>query len=196
MRPVSREAKPGATAKSPRGRANESPKWETSSENGHGRDLALVLTAPTPRYGGKNVHKSSSMKACQTGITLMELMVVALIIGVLGAVGYPSYRSYMKNSNRTDAHALLQRIASAEERYFSNNNTYTDDLTELGFSSPQPSDQGYSNATVTAGANDFTVTAAPSPTYDDPDCDEILLTSLGERRSRQDGSLNPPGTCW
>ena len=138
-------------------------------------------------------------RARQAGITLIELMIVLLIIAVITAVGYPSYQSFVRDSKRTDAHTLLQRIASAQEQFFSNNNTYTADLTALGMADPEPSDEGYWEADVTIGTGSYTITAVTSATYEDPDCGEILLTSLGEKRSREsegDATLNPPGTCW
>lgn len=140
-----------------------------------------------------------STRARQAGLNLIELMIVLVIIGLLGAIGYPSYQSYTRDARRTDAHVLLQKIAGAQERYFSNNNDYTADLTELGYDDPEPSDEGNWSATVTVGTGNFTITAIGNDGYSDPDCGEILLTSLGERRSRAaigDTALNPPGTCW
>ena len=66
------------------------------------------------------------------GFTLIELMVVVAIIGVLGAIGYPSYDSYMKKSRRSDAKVALQKMADRQERFYLQNNTYTNNAANAG----------------------------------------------------------------
>ncbi|MFQ5608886.1 MAG: type IV pilin protein [Woeseiaceae bacterium] len=67
------------------------------------------------------------------GITLMELMIVVIILGVLAAVAYPNYRDFAARAKRNEAKAALLQIATQQERFYLNNNTYTDDMTQLGF---------------------------------------------------------------
>ncbi len=45
------------------------------------------------------------------GVTLLELMIVVVIIGILAAIAYPSYRQFVERAKRTEARALLLRIA-------------------------------------------------------------------------------------
>ncbi|PJE79071.1 Fimbrial protein [invertebrate metagenome] len=70
----------------------------------------------------------------QKGFTLLELMIVVLIIGILSAILYPSYNSYMREARRSDGAAFLLTIMQQQERYFTEELTYTDDLRQLGYS--------------------------------------------------------------
>jgi len=69
----------------------------------------------------------------QNGFSLIELMVVVAIIALLAAVAYPSYQESITKTRRADGMALLTNIVNAEERYFTQNSTYTTDLTDLGY---------------------------------------------------------------
>ena len=67
------------------------------------------------------------------GITLIELMIVVLIVSILAAVSYPSYREFSARAKRNEAKAALLQIATNQERAYLQNNTFTQDLTTLGF---------------------------------------------------------------
>jgi len=60
----------------------------------------------------------------QKGFTLMELMVVIVIVAILAAVAVPLYINYVKDARRTEAKAAVGALATAEEEYYLNNNTY------------------------------------------------------------------------
>src|SRR5690606_16242997 len=100
--------------------------------------MRAVPAAIPPAYeetcGGELAALNRASKAGKMrGFTMIELMIVVVIVGILAAIAYPSYRSYVLRANRAEARALLLDIAAREERFFSNNNTYTADLTQLGF---------------------------------------------------------------
>lgn len=67
------------------------------------------------------------------GVTLLELMIVVMIVGILAALAYPSYRDAAARAKRNEAKAALLQIATAQERWYLNNNSYTSDMTDLGF---------------------------------------------------------------
>lgn len=70
-------------------------------------------------------HKSPfAMKP--NGFTLIELMITVAIVGILASIAYPSYLSQVRKSRRSDAVQSLAAIQQAQERYRSNNPTYTD----------------------------------------------------------------------
>jgi len=97
-----------------------------------------------------------------SGITLIELMIVVVIIGILAAISYPSYREFAAKAKRNEAKAALLKLAVNQERAYLQNNSYTADLTVLGFSSTPnyQTDTGSYVITITnADAAGFTATA-------------------------------------
>lgn len=67
------------------------------------------------------------------GFSLIELLIVIAIIGILATVAYPSYQDSVRKSHRTDGQSALLEAISRMERYFYNNNTYSTNLTDLGY---------------------------------------------------------------
>lgn len=128
------------------------------------------------------------------GITLLELMIVVVIVGILAAIAYPSYRDMAARGKRNEAKACLLQIAAQQERFYLNNNTYTTDMTNLGF----PVAGGFVTDSTTytcnvgaADANNFTATA----TYNNADgeagkCGTFQLDARGNRTSA------PLTDCW
>ncbi len=125
------------------------------------------------------------------GFTLIELMIVVVIVAVLAAIAAPAYQQYARETKRTDAHSALLRIATLQEKFFSNNNQYATSAVTLGYAAnPAASNDGYwasTVATVGAPPTSFTLTAAPAGGHLDADCGAITLTSAG---------LRGPATCW
>lgn len=102
------------------------------------------------------------MRKYMRGVTLLELMIVVVIIGILTAIAYPNYRQYVTRAKRTEAKAALLQIATNQERFYLQNNTYTTNMTNLGFPVAgaflSDSDSYIINVGA-ADANDFTATA-------------------------------------
>lgn len=78
----------------------------------------------------------------QAGFTLIELVITVAIVAILAAVAYPSYQNYLMRGRRTDGKEIMQRIAAAEERFYTNRNRYTDD---------PPPDSAWDRATPNKG---------------------------------------------
>jgi len=134
------------------------------------------------------------MRKLMRGVTLMELMIVVVIVGILAAIAYPNYRQYAARAKRNEAKAALLQIATLQERFYLQNNTYTTDMTNLGFAavSNNTSDTGSYNIDVgVATPNDYTATA----TYLNTDaeaskCKTFQIDGSGKKSS------SPDTGCW
>lgn len=128
------------------------------------------------------------------GVTLVELMIVILVLGILVTIAYPNYRQYAARAKRTEARAALLQIATNQERFYLQNNTYTNNLANLGFppgACYQTSSGSYSVCIPNANANDFTATA----TYLNADneagvCASFSIDGRGAKTSQ------PEPDCW
>jgi len=137
-----------------------------------------------------------SMRKSMRGVTLTELMIVVVIIGILAAIAYPNYRQYAARAKRNEAKAALLQIATNQERFYLQNNTYTEDLTALGFPTTPTftSDTGSYVIQVVPGSaspNNFVALAI----YQNADaeagkCATFQLDARGQKTS------GPLGDCW
>ncbi len=142
-------------------------------------------------------------KNYQTGMTLIELMIVVAIIAILAAVGYPSYRDSVQRSNRTEAKTALINAGALQERFFSDNNTYTLDMTALGLAAdPFITENTFYSIDVLAAtaacplATCYVMTASnQNGQEDDDDCETISLDSLGQKTAADSGG-GVATNCW
>lgn len=77
----------------------------------------------------------TAMRGKTAGFSLIELMIVVAIAAILAVIAYPSYQNKVYQSRRADAHAMLLDAAMRQERFNTDNNTYTTNLTLLGYTS-------------------------------------------------------------
>ena len=94
------------------------------------------------------------------GITLVELMIVILVLSIIIVVGYPNYREFAARAKRNEARAALLQIATNQERHYLNNNTYTDDLSNLGLANTTTN-----NIVTETGSYRVRITNANASTY-------------------------------
>jgi type IV pilus assembly protein PilE len=134
------------------------------------------------------------MQKYMRGVTLMELMIVVVIVSILTAIAYPSYRQYAARAKRNEAKSCLLQIATLQERFYLQNNTYTTDMTNLGFgaAAANATDSGTYVCTVNAAnANTFTATA----TYQNADAEAGKCLTFTINGSGIKGSAPSPD-CW
>lgn len=63
-------------------------------------------------------------KLHQSGITLIELMIVVAVIAILSAVAYPSYTAYVARGNTAEAFAQLAQLRIQLEQFYQDNRSY------------------------------------------------------------------------
>ena len=134
-----------------------------------------------------------------SGFTLIELLIVIAILAIVAAVAIPSYNSYVDRGKRAEARAALLDIAARQERYYSNNRQYADQLSKLRMSGT--SENGYYTLSVTpplsvtlpTNKQDFDATATPSGWTDD-ECGNLSIDETGAKTH----SLVPRdrALCW
>ena len=68
----------------------------------------------------------SKSAAPARGFTLIELMITVAIVAILAAIAIPSYLDSVWKGKRAEAKAAILKGLQAEERYYTQNNTYVD----------------------------------------------------------------------
>jgi type IV pilus assembly protein PilE len=129
------------------------------------------------------------------GVTLMELMTVVSIIGILAAVAYPAYTEQARRGRRAAGIAMLQTVLQQSERFYSENNTYTTDLTQLGYTGTVYSERNTHTITMVAGPSGdiaTSVTVRATPVASDGKCNVLSLSSDMTRAA----SGTQPTICW
>ena len=140
--------------------------------------------------------KPATLRRHSQGITLIELMIVVVVVSIMGIIAVPSYRDYMQRAQRVDATSTLLRVAANQERFYLQNNTYTNNLVAVGVDATGVTDKGlYQIDIPVANALTFTVRAVPaggSPMNADDDCQTFTLTAQGVRNT----APSPVDDCW
>ncbi len=141
----------------------------------------------------------------QRGVTLVELLTVVVIMGILAAISVPSYRQYLLRANRTDAKSALMQLQAAEEKFYLQNNLYTDKITDApptGLGLTNTTSHGYYLVGVTlkqvggVDAQGYDAAAVPitgKGQSDDVKCATFSINDGGTRNAT--GTLGPI-PCW
>lgn len=178
------------------------------------KDLRL-----TKHPAGSSSHAASHpdrerLVSASGGFTLIELMIIVVVIAILAAIAFPSYQRYIQKARRTDAKNALLDLAAREERYFTVNNSYTADLSQLGYGGPSPNPSvavnstGQSYYTLAVSAVGPSAGTAPYTTYQaqavptgaqasDTTCATFQIDQLGVQTNWKNGTQVDAGAgCW
>lgn len=135
------------------------------------------------------------MRSTSRGVTLIELMIVIVVVAILASIAVPSYRQYVLRSHRTEAKAALMNVAAAQEKFYLQNNTYTDELSDAppdGLGIPDTTEHGYYTIAIAAGADDTAFSATATATggqAQDTRCATFTIDQAGVKTATN-------ADCW
>ncbi len=138
------------------------------------------------------------MKNRAAGFSLIELIVVVAIVGIIAAVAVPGYNQSVRKSHRSDATGAISEAAAMQERIYTENSSYTTDVSRLVINSDGSSSRsGYYTISVSTAAcsgppyNCYAITATATGAQSaDTDCASFTLDHLGRKSS------SPSSVCW
>ena len=104
-------------------------------------------------------------KSQHAGLTLVELLIVVAVVAILAGLAYPSYQNHITRTRFADAKVMLLQIMQQQRKHFTDNNTYTDDLKDLG----------YDESTDVVSDNEFYLITASACDGDITQC--VILTA-------------------
>lgn len=136
------------------------------------------------------------------GFTLIEIMIAVAIVGILTAVALPAYNDYTRKAKRSEAKSLLMQVAARQEQYYLNNKTYTETMTNLGFTvdadgkvdTENNNYKVYTLDAATAGCGIdvcYELRAVPQGSQANDACATLILKSDGTKDTTAAGV-----TCW
>jgi type IV pilus assembly protein PilE len=131
----------------------------------------------------------------EAGITLIELLTVITIIGILAAISYPMFTEQAAKGRRSAARALIYEVLQHEERFYTENNTYTTDPTALGLGNPLETDQSTHSVAMAVGPTGSLTTSVSitgTALVPDSECATLTLTSANAKS----GTGSQPSVCW
>ncbi|MBI2398873.1 MAG: prepilin-type N-terminal cleavage/methylation domain-containing protein [Xanthomonadales bacterium] len=141
-------------------------------------------------------------RAASMGFTMIELMVTLAIIAILAAFAIPSYQEQVRKTRRAEARQELMKLAAAQERFYTNCNSYAKTLNGdqtlcEGLSRPAAtatSEHGFYKIELDGDGATYTVTATPQAAQvDDTKCGTFTLTDAGVKGAS--GTLGA-AECW
>lgn len=74
----------------------------------------------------------------ESGVTLIELMVVIAIIGIIAAIAIPQYEDYVQDAKTTEATEALLQLQGLENQFYANYHVYAAATSATGSAPSQP----------------------------------------------------------
>ena len=145
-------------------------------------------------------------RARQTGVTLIEMMVVVVILAILAAYAFPSYTQFIIRAKRTTGTSMLLQVADRQQQFFMDNKQYSASLAALGFPAVTfmigddgtfladgDVDRVYNLSLTNTSATTYTATATPQlrQAAKDTACANLTLTHTGIKGNSAGGN-----NCW
>ena len=134
------------------------------------------------------------------GFSLVEVIIALVVVSILASISYPSYVAYVEKSRRAEAVGALLTLATKQEKYYQNAGTYTNDMTQLGYSSDPaltPKSVYQIDAVLAAGGQSYTLTATRHGAQTaDTKCGDLVYTSTGVKTALNNSTSDPLKDCW
>lgn len=73
------------------------------------------------------------MTVYRRGFTLIELLIVVVIIAILAAIAIPKFQNTKGKANAAALKSDIRNLATAQEAYFYDNNSYATAVNQLSF---------------------------------------------------------------
>ncbi|WP_281417015.1 type IV pilin protein [Kistimonas asteriae] len=122
-----------------------------------------------------------------SGFSLIELMIVVAIVGIIATIAYPAYTEQAARGRQSDGQAMLMEVMQAQERFYSQNQTYTTNLTALGYAVANPESQG----------DFYAIAAAACPGSAVAQCVLLTATAQGAQAGQPNLTYNSvSGPSW
>ncbi|MBV2162887.1 MAG: type IV pilin protein [Comamonas sp.] len=123
----------------------------------------------------------SKYRPCQTGFTLIEIMIVVAIVGILSSIAYPSYTEYVRKGHRASARAALLQAAQWMERAATATGTYPATAAFPANLKAVEGDRYTVSVNTPNGGGSYTLTATPKGAQSGDRCGNFTLTNTGVR---------------
>ncbi|MFM5246429.1 type IV pilin protein [Aeromonas caviae] len=124
------------------------------------------------------------MRIKQSGITLLELMVVVAVVAILAAVAYPSFTDGLHKSRRAEAIKGLLSMQLKQEEFRISNTSYSGTPAQVG----NPTSDYYTFTISGATATVYTLIAtAKGSQSNDSGCTTLTLNKADTKT---------PSDCW
>lgn len=115
------------------------------------------------------------------GFTLIELMIVVAIIAILAVIAVPAYNDSVTKARRSDGQAALMEAMARQERFFTENNTYTVDFDDLPMGTTSPEGHYDLSAAACGGSIVTCVILTATPKGHQAHDGTLTLNSRGQK---------------
>lgn len=144
--------------------------------------------------------------AADRGFTLIELAVAMVVGAILVSLALPSFMSSIRKGRRAEAVASLVTMQQEQERWRSNNQTYTESLSNLRVTSPSRPGQYYSLAVVSGSTSatgyEATADGSSSSQANDGECAKLAVKvdrgsiTYAACRNCSSFTYSTQNSCW